>query len=124
MLHAHIPLLFSIISQTIADPTARSNLETFIHLLKSSLGTGILAMPKAFSYVGLAEGAVLVYAMGAFCVYGLHLLVSAPRNSYHPSFYIADTPFVRARIFGNALVARTRAMPWVHTTPSVFAPNR
>ncbi|KAK3932262.1 Proton-coupled amino acid transporter-like protein [Frankliniella fusca] len=56
-----------------------TNLETFIHLVKSSLGTGILAMPKAFSYVGLAEGGVLVYAMGAFCLYSLHILI----NSLH-----------------------------------------
>ncbi|XP_034254254.1 proton-coupled amino acid transporter-like protein CG1139 [Thrips palmi] len=52
-----------------------NNLETLIHLVKSSLGTGILAMPKAYSHVGLAEGMVLVYVMGAFCVYGLHILV-------------------------------------------------
>nr|CAD7430353.1 unnamed protein product [Timema monikensis] len=51
------------------------NTETLIHLLKGSLGTGILAMPNAFLKAGLAVGTVGTILIGSLCIYCLHILV-------------------------------------------------
>ncbi|KAH8262480.1 hypothetical protein KR026_008050, partial [Drosophila bipectinata] len=52
-----------------------SDLETFVHLLKGSLGSGILAMPMAFSHAGLWFGLVATFAVGTLCTYCVHILV-------------------------------------------------
>lgn len=52
-------------------------METLIHMLKGSLGTGILAMPQAFSYSGLVTGTVATIVIGFICTYCLHILVKA-----------------------------------------------
>ncbi|KAJ8959323.1 hypothetical protein NQ318_022009, partial [Aromia moschata] len=57
----------------IENPT--TNAETLIHLLKGCLGTGILAMPEAFKYSGMANGIVSTFLIGALCTYCLHVLV-------------------------------------------------
>ncbi|GJQ79453.1 hypothetical protein Trydic_g16308 [Trypoxylus dichotomus] len=54
-----------------------SNMETIIHLLKGSLGTGILAMPEAFKNAGLLTGFVFTIIIGFICTYCLHVLVNA-----------------------------------------------
>lgn len=55
---------------------AYRNSETLIHLLKGSLGTGILAMPNAFLNAGLLVGTVGTILIGILCTYCLHVLVS------------------------------------------------
>lgn len=52
-----------------------TNSETLIHLLKGSLGTGILAMPNAFYNSGLLVGTVGTILIGILCTYCLHVLV-------------------------------------------------
>ncbi|KAH8378789.1 hypothetical protein KR009_001364, partial [Drosophila setifemur] len=52
-----------------------SDLETFVHLLKGSLGSGILAMPMAFSHAGLWFGLVATFLVGTLCTYCVHILV-------------------------------------------------
>lgn len=52
------------------------NTETLVHLLKGCLGTGILAMPEAFKYSGMATGIVSTIIIGFLCTYCLHVLVS------------------------------------------------
>ncbi|XP_059490178.1 proton-coupled amino acid transporter-like protein CG1139 [Neocloeon triangulifer] len=52
-----------------------SNKETLIHLLKGSLGTGILAMPIAFHNAGLILGLIGTVFIGSLCTYCLHVLV-------------------------------------------------
>ncbi|XP_018335116.1 proton-coupled amino acid transporter-like protein CG1139, partial [Agrilus planipennis] len=54
-----------------------SNNETLIHILKGSLGTGILAMPKAFKDSGMVNGFVFTLLIGFLCTYCLHMLVQA-----------------------------------------------
>ncbi|XP_076264059.1 proton-coupled amino acid transporter-like protein acs isoform X3 [Rhynchophorus ferrugineus] len=49
--------------------------ETLIHLLKSSFGTGILAMPLAFSHSGWVLGIIGTAAIGLLCTYCMHMLV-------------------------------------------------
>lgn len=58
-------------------PSATSNTETIIHLLKGSLGTGILAMPQAFYFSGYATGIICTIIIGILCTYCLHVLVQA-----------------------------------------------
>jgi solute carrier family 36 (proton-coupled amino acid transporter) len=53
----------------------RSDADTLIHLLKGSLGTGILAMPLAFLNAGLAFGLVATFIIGFVCTYCVHVLV-------------------------------------------------
>ena len=58
-------------------PNPTSNTETLIHLLKGSLGTGILAMPNAFCNSGLVTGVIATVIIGVLCTYCLHVLVRA-----------------------------------------------
>ncbi|KAJ8897487.1 hypothetical protein PR048_002834 [Dryococelus australis] len=46
------------------------------HLLKSSLGTGILAMPNAIKHAGTVLGMILTIVIGVVCTHCVHLLVS------------------------------------------------
>ncbi|KAL0279970.1 UNVERIFIED_CONTAM: hypothetical protein PYX00_001407 [Menopon gallinae] len=52
-----------------------SNFETFLHLLKSLLGTGILAMPKAFFYAGWVVGVICSALIAVISTYCVHLLL-------------------------------------------------
>jgi hypothetical protein len=61
----------------------RSNLETLLHLLKGSLGTGILAMPNAFLRAGYVLGVAGTIVIGIICTYCIHQLVSACRRHCH-----------------------------------------
>lgn len=51
-------------------------METFIHLLKGSLGSGILAMPMAFMNAGIVFGLVATATIGFVCTYCVHILVN------------------------------------------------
>uniref|UniRef100_A0A336LIC8 CSON003690 protein n=1 Tax=Culicoides sonorensis TaxID=179676 RepID=A0A336LIC8_CULSO len=68
--------------------------ETLIHLLKGSLGSGILAMPLAFSNAGLWFGLIATCIVGFICTYCIHILVrSAHRLCFRkkvPSLNYAD----------------------------------
>lgn len=50
--------------------------ETFVHLLKASLGTGILAMPMAFKLTGLLMGTLAAILTGLICTHCSYILVS------------------------------------------------
>ncbi|GJQ79448.1 hypothetical protein Trydic_g16306 [Trypoxylus dichotomus] len=54
-----------------------TNSETLFHLLKGSLGTGILAMPNAFYHAGYILGLVGTIVIGIICTYCVHLLIKA-----------------------------------------------
>lgn len=54
-----------------------TNVETLIHILKGSLGTGILAMPEAFLNAGMINGTIFTIIIGAVATYGLHVLVNS-----------------------------------------------
>lgn len=47
-----------------------------MHLLKSSLGSGILAMPAAFKNAGLIVGALGTMVVGFICTHCVYVLVS------------------------------------------------
>lgn len=54
-----------------------TSLETLFHILKDSLGTGILAMPEAFKYAGVLNGLVSTVIIGIFNTYCIHILVNS-----------------------------------------------
>ncbi|KAH8371237.1 hypothetical protein KR093_006713 [Drosophila rubida] len=58
-------------------PHPTTNWETLFHLLKGSLGTGILAMPNAFRNSGYLTGAIGTIVIGIICTYCIHQLVKA-----------------------------------------------
>ncbi|CAB0007826.1 unnamed protein product [Nesidiocoris tenuis] len=54
---------------------ATSTQGALTHLLKSSLGSGILAMPHAFLHGGLIFGAIGTVIVGFICTHCVKLLV-------------------------------------------------
>ncbi|KAF4519395.1 hypothetical protein B566_EDAN008703 [Ephemera danica] len=52
-----------------------SNVDTWAHLIKGCLGTGILAMPNAFKNAGYVIGFFGTLIIGAICTYCIHMLV-------------------------------------------------
>ncbi|XP_033230584.1 proton-coupled amino acid transporter-like protein pathetic isoform X2 [Belonocnema kinseyi] len=76
----------------LAHPT--SDLDTLVHLLKGSLGSGILAMPMAFLNAGLYFGLFATFFIGAVCTYCVHILVKCAhtlcRRTQTPSLGFAD----------------------------------
>ncbi|XP_055910080.1 proton-coupled amino acid transporter-like protein CG1139 [Eupeodes corollae] len=54
-----------------------TNTETFIHFLKASVGTGVLAMPSAFSNAGYVNGLILTTVIGSIALYCLHLVINS-----------------------------------------------
>nr|XP_023022889.1 proton-coupled amino acid transporter-like protein pathetic isoform X2 [Leptinotarsa decemlineata] len=72
------------ITQKEYDPYEHRNVEhpntyfgAVVHIIKGSLGTGILATPRAFKTAGLAVGGVGTILIGILCTYNIRLLVSA-----------------------------------------------
>lgn len=68
-----------------------------LHLIKSSLGTGVLAMPNAFKNGGLIFGLFGTAAIGALCAHCIYLLVvcsqSLARRTRRPALGFADTAY-------------------------------
>ncbi|GAB0097894.1 Proton-coupled amino acid transporter-like protein pathetic [Sergentomyia squamirostris] len=56
--------------------------ETLTHLLKASLGTGILAMPIAFMYAGLAMGIFATILTALVCTHCSYILVKCAHTLY------------------------------------------
>ncbi|KAI1286793.1 Proton-coupled amino acid transporter 4 [Halotydeus destructor] len=52
-----------------------SSEQTMMHILKSNLGTGVLAMPAALSYVGLAVGCFGIPILGFITTHCIYILV-------------------------------------------------
>ncbi|KAL4717618.1 hypothetical protein ACJJTC_000767 [Scirpophaga incertulas] len=62
-------------NRDVQHPT--TNTETLLHLLKGSLGTGILAMPHAFHNSGYVVGVVGTIVIGVLCTYCIHILIDS-----------------------------------------------
>ncbi|KAJ0183810.1 hypothetical protein K1T71_000233 [Dendrolimus kikuchii] len=62
------------------NPT--SNTDTLTHLLKASLGTGILAMPYAFKCVGLVTGILFTIIVAIVCTHCSYILVKCAHVLY------------------------------------------
>ncbi|KAF5270109.1 hypothetical protein FQA39_LY08521 [Lamprigera yunnana] len=79
--------------RSVAHPNTTTG--ALIHLLKSSLGTGLLAMPNAIKNAGLIFGFVGTLVIGVLCTYCVHILVSAShelcRKSKTPLMSFSET---------------------------------
>ncbi|CAK1588183.1 unnamed protein product [Parnassius mnemosyne] len=62
------------------NPT--SNMDTLTHLLKASLGTGILAMPKAFKSAGLISGIFFTVLVAVICTHCAYVLIKCAHVLY------------------------------------------
>ncbi|KAI8430530.1 hypothetical protein MSG28_000767 [Choristoneura fumiferana] len=62
-------------NRVVEHPT--TNTETLLHLLKGSLGTGILAMPRAFANSGYVVGTIGTIVIGVLCTYCIHILLDS-----------------------------------------------
>lgn len=62
------------------NPT--SDMDTLTHLLKASLGTGILAMPKAFMNVGLIYGIFFTILVAVVCTHCAYILIKCSHVLY------------------------------------------
>ncbi|VVC38343.1 Amino acid transporter, transmembrane domain [Cinara cedri] len=51
--------------------------QSIFHLVKASLGTGILAMPSAFKNAGYMVGILGTIVIGAICTYTIHILTNS-----------------------------------------------
>jgi hypothetical protein len=60
-----------------------TNLQTMMHLLKGNIGTGILAMPNAFSNSGLLTGTILLPIIGGIAVHCMQMLVNSHSRLNH-----------------------------------------
>ncbi|XP_049865356.1 proton-coupled amino acid transporter-like protein CG1139 [Pectinophora gossypiella] len=57
-----------------------STLGSFFHLLKSSLGSGILSMPAAFKHTGIIPGCIGTVIVGFIATHCVHILVTTSRD--------------------------------------------
>ncbi|XP_011251612.1 proton-coupled amino acid transporter-like protein pathetic [Camponotus floridanus] len=76
---------------------ATSDLGASTHLLKSSLGTGILAMPSAIKNGGLVFGGIGTIVIGIICAHCVHILVRTShilcRRTKTPQMTYAETAY-------------------------------
>jgi len=76
---------------------ATSDLGALTHLLKSSLGTGILAMPHAIKNGGLLFGGIGTIIIGMICAHCVHILVRTShvlcRRTKTPQLSYAETAY-------------------------------
>ncbi|EGI61589.1 Proton-coupled amino acid transporter 4 [Acromyrmex echinatior] len=76
---------------------ATSDLGSLAHLLKSSLGTGILAMPHAIKNGGLLFGGIGTIIIGFICAHCVHILVRTShilcRRTKTPQMTYAETAY-------------------------------
>ncbi|XP_047544294.1 proton-coupled amino acid transporter-like protein pathetic [Vanessa atalanta] len=66
--------------RNLENPT--SNMDTLTHLLKASLGTGILAMPKAFKCAGLISGIFFTILVAVVCTHCSYVLIKCAHVLY------------------------------------------
>lgn len=57
-------------------------MDTLTHLLKASLGTGILSMPLGFSHVGLLTGLLATILTAIICTHCAYVLVKCAHALY------------------------------------------
>ncbi|KAG7209493.1 hypothetical protein KM043_015578 [Ampulex compressa] len=100
--------------RVVEHPT--TGMETLLHLLKGSLGTGILAMPRAFHNSGYAVGFVATIIIGLLCTYCMRLLVTAEyelcKRKKMPSLTYPAT--AEAALNEGPVCLRRLAKPSVH----------
>ncbi len=87
-------------------------LDTIFHMLKASLGTGILAMPNAFHNAGYAVGLIGTLTIGFLCTYNIHMLVRFRRlfliiNALGIPFFLALSLVCQSSILSSSIKVGT-----------------
>ncbi|XP_054733993.1 proton-coupled amino acid transporter-like protein CG1139 [Anastrepha obliqua] len=54
-----------------------TNMQTFAHFLKASIGSGVLAMPSAFANAGYINGPIFTLIIGGIALHCLHILINS-----------------------------------------------
>lgn len=67
-----------LLSLSFAPSVPRSTVGTFVHVMKSALGIGILSVPGAFKDGGLVFGVAGTFFLAMLCSHSAHILVSFP----------------------------------------------
>lgn len=57
-----------------------SNTETVLHLMKGTIGIGVLTMPSAISNAGLVVGSLGMMAVAVINIHCMHLVVGASQK--------------------------------------------
>lgn len=96
-----------------------SNCETLVHLLKGSLGTGILAMPQAFFYAGYVSGILNTVIITAISTYCLLMLVSI-RSEMTKNGWMTCKVFVEFKLKNHSNIGKKSVHP-MQATPSANA---
>ncbi|XP_030371837.1 proton-coupled amino acid transporter-like protein CG1139 [Scaptodrosophila lebanonensis] len=106
-------------NREVEHPT--TNYETLFHLLKGSLGTGILAMPNAFKNAGYLTGSIGTIVIGFICTYCIHQLVKAEfelcRRKKIPSM---NYPAVAETAMGEGPKLFRNCAPYIGTVVNTF----
>ncbi|XP_072765915.1 proton-coupled amino acid transporter-like protein pathetic [Anoplolepis gracilipes] len=93
---------------------ATSDLGAMAHLLKSSLGTGILAMPNAIKNGGMLFGGIGTIIIGIICAHCVHILVRTSqvlcRRTKTPQMTYAETAYAAF------LCGPKSARPWANVS--------
>jgi solute carrier family 36 (proton-coupled amino acid transporter) len=86
------------------------DMDTLTHLLKASLGTGILAMPMAFSYAGLVTGIFATVLTALICTHCAYVLVKCAHTLYRRTrrtamnfSEVAEVAFVNGEFYSSDL---------------------
>lgn len=94
-----------------------SDCDTLTHLLKASLGTGILAMPIAFMNSGLTVGVFATVLVAVICTHCSYILVQCAHELYKRTRVTAMTfPDVGEVAFANGPTWGRKFAPTIRTT--------
>ena len=84
------------------DKQTISNISAIVHLLKASIGTGILAMPDAIKNSGLVVGPVALVFISVICLSCMHMLVNCSQTlSYRTQKPFMDYADVAEHAFSS-----------------------
>uniref|UniRef100_A0A8D8SD52 Proton-coupled amino acid transporter 4 n=1 Tax=Cacopsylla melanoneura TaxID=428564 RepID=A0A8D8SD52_9HEMI len=89
---------------------ATTNFETLIHLMKGSLGTGMLAMPIAFKNAGILDGLIGCVLISFIASYGMHQLL---RMQHHVSKQLGVPLIDYADAMKHAVTGGPKYLSWL-----------
>uniref|UniRef100_A0A8D8YIG7 Proton-coupled amino acid transporter 4 n=1 Tax=Cacopsylla melanoneura TaxID=428564 RepID=A0A8D8YIG7_9HEMI len=89
---------------------ATTNTETLIHLMKGSLGMGMLAMPVSFKNAGILDGIISCVVVSFIASYGMHQLL---RMQHHVSKQLGVPLIDYADAMKHAVTGGPKYLSWL-----------
>ncbi|EDW29622.1 GL22912 [Drosophila persimilis] len=109
------------LNRNVKNPT--TNWQTFAHFLKASVGTGVLAMPSAFSHAGYVNGTILTLIIGLLALYCLHILVGKPFVEISCMYILCKRQKVPYVSFSEAMnLGLKQGPPWLRCLAPIAIP--